>query len=595
MSEPKTGSVPARAETGVQSAAKALPDGVMLNVYPDSIGERLADLVKVLHEPGVHGAFSLLYLLPTCFHSDLDRGFSVIDYDLNEELVTPDDLAALGALGIQFKFDLVLNHLSVASLQFQDLLEKGDASDYKDFFVDWNAFWRGEGEMGPDGHMVPRAEHLEKLFLRKPGLPILDVRFPDGTDRPYWNTFYQKVSYRPVAPDELIAEGVDEFAATTVAMMINGALERDVAPDDIDLDGYNNHRGAAMAVLDRKRDYLGQMDLNAGSEQVWDFYDETLGKLASYGAKIIRLDAFAYLHKEPGLPNFFNKPGTWQYLDRLRAVARQHDLTVFPEVHAEYGKGLHDEVAAQGFPIYDFFFPGLVLDAIHHADAEPLKRWIDEIQTRGLETINMLGCHDGIPVLDLRGANVAGEWRAGLLDDRRIDAVMESIIGHGGRVKNLYGSDGKKIAYYQINATFFSALGEDERKLLLARAIQLFMPGIPQVWYLDLFAGKNDYAAADAGGAAGHKEINRTNLSLEDVREGIRRPVVRDQLELLRLRNTASAFRGTLGVADTDGQHLELIWRNGAAAATLRADLAACSFDIVSSEADGSEWRFASS
>jgi sucrose phosphorylase len=126
-----------------------------------------------------------------------------------------------------------------------------------------------------------------------------------------------------------------------------------------------------------------------------------------------------------------------------------------------------------------------------------------------------------------------------------------------------------------VNATFFSALGEDERKLLLARAIQLFMPGIPQVWYLDLFAGKNDYAAADAGGAAGHKEINRTNLSLEDVREGIRRPVVRDQLELLRLRNTASAFRGTLGVADTDGQHLELTWRNGAAAATLRADLAA--------------------
>ncbi len=89
---------------------------------------------------------------------------------------------------------------------------------------------------------------------------------------------------------------------------------------------------------------------------------------------------------------------------------------------------------------------------------------------------------------------------------------MERIIGRGGRVKNLFGHDGKQIAYYQVNATFFSALGEDERKLLLARAIQMFMPGIPQVWYLDLFAGKNDYEAADNGGIAGHKEINRTTL-----------------------------------------------------------------------------------
>jgi sucrose phosphorylase len=570
------------------TAAHSLPNGVMLNLYPDSIGTRLADTVKLLHEPAFDRAFSLLYLLPTCFHSDLDRGFSVIDYDLNEELVTPKDLTALAERGIQFKFDLVLNHLSVASPQFRDLLQNGDDSAFKDFFVDWNAFWQGEGEMGPDGHMIPKPEHLEKLFLRKPGLPILDVRFPDGTDRPYWNTFYQKVSYQPVSPDELVAAGVDESVATSVAMMVNGALENGVEPDEIDLDGYNNFRSQALSVVDRKREYLGQMDLNASSEQVWDFYDETLGKLASFGAKIIRLDAFAYLHKEPGKPNFFNKPGTWEYLDRLRAIARQHDLTVFPEVHAEYGKGLHDEVAHHGYPIYDFFFPGLVLDAIQHADARPLKRWISEIQSRGLETINMLGCHDGIPVLDLRGAVVDGEAHPSLLDDERIDAVMESVIGHGGRVKNLYGTDGKKIAYYQINATFFSALGEDAQRLLLARAIQLFMPGIPQVWYLDLFAGRNDYAAADAGGAAGHKEINRSNLALDEVRARLDEPVVRDQLALIRLRNGSHAFQGELSVADTDDQHMELSWRKGADAATLRVDLANAAFEIDLEHADGS-------
>ncbi len=575
------------------AAVKTLPNGVMLNLYPDSIGSRLSDAVKLLHEPAFDDAFSLLYLLPTCFHSDLDRGFSVIDYDLNQELVTPADLTALASRGMQFKFDLVLNHLSVGSPQFQDLLQKGDASQYRNFFVDWNAFWHQHGAMGPDGHVLPHPEHLEKLFLRKPGLPILDVRFPDGTDRPYWNTFYQKVSYRPIAPDELIAAGVDELVAPAVAMMVNGALENGVGPDDIDLDGYNSYRSEALALVDGKREYLGQMDLNARSERVWHFYDETLGKLARYGAKIVRLDAFAYLHKEPGRANFFNKPGTWEYLDRLRAIARQHDLIVFPEVHAEYGKELHEEVGAHGYPIYDFYFPGLVIDALHHGTAGSLKRWIGEIQSRGLETINMLGCHDGIPVLDLRGAVVDGVAHAGLLNDARIDAVMEAIINHGGRVKNLYGTDGRKIAYYQVNATFFSALGEDERKLLLARAIQLFMPGIPQVWYLDLFAGRNDYAAADAGGAAGHKEINRTNLSTADVRFGLPRPIVRDQLALIRLRNTHPAFRGELRVADTEDCRLSLTWRNGADTATLDADLVDCTLEVIAKRADGTDRRLA--
>ena len=60
--------------------------------------------------------------------------------------------------------------------------------------------------------------------------------------------------------------------------------------------------------------------------------------------------------------------------------------------------------------------------------------------------------------------------------------------------------------YYQVNATYYSALGENDQKMILARAIQLFMPGKPQVWYLDLLAGKNDYAAVEKAGPAGHKE-----------------------------------------------------------------------------------------
>ncbi len=504
-----------------------LPNGVMLNAYPDSIDGNLAGTVRLLQRPELADVFSLFYILPTVFNSDLDRGFSVIDYDLNAALVSPADLQALDDLGILLKFDLVLNHLSVGSPQFQDMVTKGERSEFTDFFIDWNAFWDGEGELHPDGYVVPSPGHLAKLFMRKPGLPILRVRFPDGSDRFYWNTFYQQVD-----------------------------------------------------VVDGKHTYLGQMDLNAKSDKVWDFYSETLAKLSAFGARILRLDAFAYLHKEVGMANFFNKPGTWEYLDRLRVMAEDYNLILLPEIHSEYGTAIHEELSDRGYPVYDFFFPGLVIDALDSANNEHLLRWIDEILDRNIKTVNMLGCHDGIPVIDLRGNPAAG-GTDGLLSNDRIDEIIERLLERGGRVKNLYGPDGTKISYYQVNATFFSALGESESRLRLARAIQLFMPGTPQIWYLDLFAGTNDDEAADRGGSGGHKEINRTNLNADDVDAGLTRKVVLDQLEMLRLRNTSDAFDGELDVIATASDRLALRWRNGETSAMLEADLATATFTIT--------------
>ena len=63
---------------------QSLPTGVMFNAYPDSIGSKLSDTIDFLKHPEMRGSFSLLYIIPTYFHSDLDRGFSIIDYDLNE-------------------------------------------------------------------------------------------------------------------------------------------------------------------------------------------------------------------------------------------------------------------------------------------------------------------------------------------------------------------------------------------------------------------------------------------------------------------------------------------------------------------------------
>lgn len=84
------------------------------------------------------------------------------------------------------------------------------------------------------------------------------------------------------------------------------------------------------------RHYLGQMDVNIQSPKVWEFYRETLEKIASYGAAIVRLDAFAYAPKTPGKKNFLNDPETWELLQKIHALAEPLGLTLLPEIHAAY-------------------------------------------------------------------------------------------------------------------------------------------------------------------------------------------------------------------------------------------------------------------
>ena len=79
----------------MQHKNKNISNGVMLNVYPDSIGEKFSDTIAMLKMDEFKNVFSLLYVLPTFFNSDLDRGFSIIDYDINKDLVDTKDLKDL--------------------------------------------------------------------------------------------------------------------------------------------------------------------------------------------------------------------------------------------------------------------------------------------------------------------------------------------------------------------------------------------------------------------------------------------------------------------------------------------------------------------
>ena len=543
--------------------------GTLLNAYPDSIGGHLSDIVSLLKKDEFKDVFRSFYILPSVFNTDLDRGFSLISYDISESLADKQDIEDLHDLNIDLLMDFILNHISVLSPQFQDILRYGEDSKYRDFFIDWNRFWKGCGEMNEEGYIVPEQKYIGNMFFRKPGLPILMVRFPDGKEVPYWNTFYQEVIYNQPDPLALVRElGLQYETAKEICGLLSVQLKEKKDLRELDLGRWNGYKDKVAAYLNAHRSYLGQMDLNIKSPLVWDYYRETLKKLSDYGVAIVRLDAFAYAPKEPGERNFLNDPGTWDLLEKINGIAKEYGLTLLPEIHASYGEKTYRLLADKGYMVYDFFLPGLLIDAFIRKNGMYLKKWADEVIENKILTVNMLGCHDGIPLLDLKG----------LLPEEDIQKMIDTVVDRGGYVKDLHGA---KNVYYQVNATYYSALGESDRRMLMARAIQLFMPGKPQIWYLDLFAGRNDYEAMRRAGVGGHKEINRSNLSLQQAEELLKSDVVSKQLELLRYRNTCPVFTEDADISvGCNGTKMEIEWKNASGRAKLSVDFEAETYTI---------------
>ena len=86
----------------------------MLNAYPDSLGGNLGDIANFLSKIELKDVFSSFYILPSLFHTDLDRGFSVIDYSLNELFAKKEDLEKIDELGIDLKLDFILALILIA-------------------------------------------------------------------------------------------------------------------------------------------------------------------------------------------------------------------------------------------------------------------------------------------------------------------------------------------------------------------------------------------------------------------------------------------------------------------------------------------------
>eukprot|EP00913_Durusdinium_trenchii_P028306 g26534.t1 len=261
-----------------------------------------------------------------------------------------------------------------------------------------------------------------------------------------------------------------------------------------------------------------QIDLNFANP---DVLLEMLDILLTYverGARIIRLDAIAYLWKQPGT-SCIHLDETHAVVklmrDLLDAVAPGTILLTETNVpHAENISYFGDGDEAQ--MIYQFSLAPLLLDAFLNSDAGPFVDWLSNLGETPPDTtyFNFTASHDGVGVRPLEG----------LVSAERFDRLVQAVRDRGGQVSLKRNPDGSDSPY-ELNTTYFSALGEPGglpvdvhvRRFLSSQAIMLALKGIPGIYFHSLFATPNDHAGVEETGRA--RTINRRKFGLEELRD----------------------------------------------------------------------------
>lgn len=307
-----------------------------------------------------------------------------------------------------------------------------------------------------------------------------------------------------------------------------------------------------------------QMDLNIKSEITWDYIERTLKWLTDHGASCIRLDAFAFSTKSPGTSCFFLEPEVWGILERVRNILNEKNACLLPEIHDSYK--LQMNIAQHGYMVYDFVLPLMVLHTLYSKSSARIQHWLT-ICPRSQQTT--LDTHDGMGVVDVEG----------LLSEEEIQEIIRKTEQNGCSFKWDYrGGTDRQKRVYQIDGTYYSALGENEQAYLLARAIQFFTPGIPQIYYVGLLCGTNDYAKARKTGNP--RDIGRHDYSEEEMKQAaMAKPAQRLKM-LMKFRNSYPAFGGVMTLLACDDHHLAIRWDDGKYSTELYADLNSYEFEI---------------
>jgi sucrose phosphorylase len=293
-----------------------------------------------------------------------------------------------------------------------------------------------------------------------------------------------------------------------------------------------------------------QIDLNLANPRVFLELARVLLFYLAQGARLVRLDAVAYLYKRLGTP-CIHLPETHALVKALRLVSElAFDPAEDPVLLVSETNVPHEENIAyfgegdEAHVVYQFALAPLTLHAFATGDPAPLRRWLAALSPppEGCAFLNFLASHDGIGVRPAEG------W----LSQAQLDALVAHTHRQGGFV-SMRALEGGGEAPYELNIALVDALGagpggEDDGfgpvRLAAAHALMLALQGIPAVYIHSLLATPNDLAGVERTGRT--RSINRRSWDRDALEAHLAGACVRAswaRLEaLLRCRRKLAAF-----------------------------------------------------
>ena len=307
-----------------------------------------------------------------------------------------------------------------------------------------------------------------------------------------------------------------------------------------------------------------QADIDLKSEVGLAYLTRILDSLSDSGVTSVRLDAAGYAAKTPGTSCFMT-PDTERLMDEIADLAHDRGMRVLAEVHSYYKDQI--DLAKKFDLVYDFALPPLLLYSEFTGDARPLAEWLE---VRPTNAVTVLDTHDGIGIIDV-GPSAEDEPQPGLLTPKQLDELVEGIHKRSkGESRKATGAAASNLDLYQVNCTYFSALGDDVPRYLQTRAVQFFTPGVPQVYYVGAMLGTNDMELLASSGVG--RDINRATYTAEQAREVAASPGGQALLALMWLRSNHPAFQGDFSFERDGDSTIDMHWANGEAEASLEAD-----------------------
>lgn len=319
-----------------------------------------------------------------------------------------------------------------------------------------------------------------------------------------------------------------------------------------------------------------QIDIDVNSAMGEAYLENILDTFQKAKITMIRLDAAGYAIKKPDTSCFMIEE-TYDFIGQLTQKAKSRGIEVLVEIHSFYKTQI--EIAKRVDYVYDFALPVLVLDCLFNRKATNLIKWL-AVAPRNVVTV--LDTHDGIGIVDVASENDM----PGLIADEDLDEIVEKIHTNSKSTsRKATGAAASNLDLYQVNCTYFDALGQDEHAYLIARAIQFFVPGIPQVYYVGLMAGENDMQLLSETNVG--RDINRHYYSKQEIGEHIKTNFFAKLQKLMLIRNTHIAFNGQFEVLETPANSLRIKWTIETSWASLELNLKEMTLDISYSGDNG--------